>query len=556
MKRKQPEQAPPSRTPWLLAAFFLAVHIALGVGFIRSAAPTYDEAVHLASGYSYLATGRYRLNIMDHPPLAEMWAAVPLLAWQPHLFASSPDFIQGRLYHYADQFVNRNRVSGGRMVNAGRLFCLVSWTLLLGWALCWWAERLGGAEAVAFCALLFACTPMLLSNLSLVTTDGASAVFFFLTFWLLSNEERPFAVWASAGACAGLALASKFNMILIGPLAALLLFLDWRLRAKPRPGFPWGGALVAAGAALLALAFVYRFRSLPLFFSGLSATLERLGQGRSMFLHGEHSTTGLPLYFPIALLIKTPLPLLAAGLGLAVFWLKDLRRERLWVLGPLIGYFLAALTSKVQIGVRHLLPMVPFLVLLAGCALAWLWRRAAWGKGAAVLLSVWAGAAVLSVQPYQLAYFNELVGGPKNGWRWLADSNLDWGQDLKTLAQELHRMGDPPVYLSYFGTADPAAYGIRFVPLAMASNVERAGDPVDPAKNGRVLFAVSATHLQSVYYADKTVYDWLKARQPLKVLGYSLFLYDLTEDREGRGELASLVAASGNPGAARSLLLE
>ncbi|MBI5243070.1 MAG: glycosyltransferase family 39 protein [Elusimicrobia bacterium] len=560
MKRRPqpPALAPAPRfsPAWALAALFLAVHVALGVGFIRSAAPTYDESVHLASGYSYLATGRFRLNIMDHPPLAEMWGAAPLLLWRPNLFLSNPDWLMGRLYHYSDTFVNKNNVPGARMLNAGRLFCLLSWTLLLGWALLWWAERLGGKEAAAASAFAFAFTPMLISNLSLLTTDGASAVFFFLVFWLLSFEQRPFAVWASAGACAGLALASKFNMIIIGPLAAVMLFLDWRARLKPRPPFPWGGAAVAAASAALALAAVYRFRELPLYFSGLSATLSRLGQGRSAFLHGSHSTTGFALYFPIALLIKTPLPILAAGLGTAALWALKRDRERLWVIGPMAGYFLAALTSKVQIGARHLLPMIPFLALSAGCGLAALWRKAPWGKASAALLGLWAAVSVLRVQPFQLAYFNELIGGPDNGWRWLVDSNLDWGQDLKTLASELKGMGGPPIYFSYFGTADPSAYGIRYVPVAFTMNIERAGDDVDPAKSGRALFAVSATNLQSVYFADKTFFDWLKARKPLKVLGRSMFLYDLSGDLEGRRHLSRLLEMTGRPGAAKSLLLQ
>ena len=80
----------------------------------------YDEAVHLASGYSYLATGRYRLNIMDHPPLAEMWAALPLLAWRPHLLSSTPDWELGRVYHLLRPLPQPQQGAGRRMMNAGR----------------------------------------------------------------------------------------------------------------------------------------------------------------------------------------------------------------------------------------------------------------------------------------------------------------------------------------------------------------------------------------------------------------------------------------------------
>jgi len=195
---------------------------------------------------------------------------------------------------------------------------------------------------------------------------------------------------------------------------------------------------------------------------------------------------------------------------------------------------------------------------MAGCGAAWLWGLGPrkW-KGAAAALGIWLAVSVGMVHPHHLAYFNEAVGGPANGYRWLVDSNLDWGQDLKTLGAELRARGGPPVYLAYFGSADPAAYGIRYVPAGMCCNVARRGDPVDPAADGKVLFAVSATNLQAVYFADKALFSWLKSRSPEKVLGHSIFLYDLTRDAEGRRLLARLVSlATGDPGRAKSLLLQ
>jgi len=157
------------------------------------------------------------------------------------------------------------------------------------------------------------------------------------------------------------------------------------------------------------------------------------------------------------------------------------------------------------------------------------------------VLGLWLAGSVLRAHPHHLAYFNEAAGGPANGFKWLVDSNLDWGQDLKGLGRALHEMGDPPIYLSYFGVGDPAIYGIRFVPVVRNWNVPRAGDAVDPAASGRVLFAVSATNLQANYFTDKTLLSWLKDREPIKVLGYSIFLYDLTADADARRRLAELL---------------
>lgn len=553
----------------------------LGLSFIRSASPTYDEAVHLASGYSYLASGRYRLNIKDHPPLAEMWSAVALLPTRPFLFTSHPDWIRARVYHYSDRFLYRNKAPADRMMNRGRTFSFLTLFPLLGAAVLLWAFRLGGPPAVVGSAAAFAFCPVLVSNLALVTTDGLSAVLFFLVFWTLSPRERSLRRWAAAGALAGLALASKFNMIVLGPLAGGLLVLEHGLRSKPRPPFPWTGIGVAAACALAALAAAYRFHQLPLYWEGLFATIERLGQGRASFFMGDRAVTGFWLYFPVALLIKTPLATLGLAAAGAVCLARssggaraeeggekktrreekkarrgergnDARswrvpREALWVIVPLAGYFTAALTAKVQIGIRHLLPMMPFLALLAGLAAARLWGRGTRGKAAAVVLGLWVIGSVLRAHPHQLAYFNAIAGGPGGGYKWLTDSNVDWGQGLKGLASELKGMGNPPVYLSYFGCADPKYYGIKHLPLPTYTNVRRKVEPVDPAASGRVLVAVSATNLQGTYFRDRTVFAWLKDREPLKVVGHSIFLYDLTEDPEGRRTLAALIKAVGLP---------
>ena len=221
------------------------------------------------------------------------------------------------------------------------------------------------------------------------------------------------------------------------------------------------------------------------------------------------------------------------------------------------AYFLAALTAKVQIGIRHLLPMMPFFVLASGWGLSRLWARGRAGVAACALLCVWAAASVLNARPFLLAYFNEAVGGPSTagiGWRTRTSTGAKTSRPWPATWRPKEA---PPIYLSYFGTADPAAYGLHYVPVAFSANVERTGDAVDPSLSGRVLFAVSATNLQCVYFADKTLFDWLKTRAPLKAPGGSIFLYDLSSDAEEKRSLARLLALSGrDPGLFGKRLLE
>jgi hypothetical protein len=123
------------------------------------------------------------------------------------------------------------------------------------------------------------------------------------------------------------------------------------------------------------------------------------------------------------------------------------------------------------------------------------------------------------------------------------------------LAQELAARGNPVVVLCYFGTGDPEAYGIRYVPLAFTSNVERAGNS-ELAPGAPLFFAVSETNLVGTYYSDHQGLDWLRSRRPVAVPGGSIYLYDLTADAEGRRRIAALLAGNGRAGDARALLVQ
>ena len=557
----------------LLAALGLAAFVGLGWSMIRTSAPTYDEPVHLASGFTALRTGTRYINAMDHPPLAEMWAALPLLALRPATFFQNRDWAAERVYNYADFFLYKNIVDAERMLNAARLWCLLSWGALLAVGILGWARRLGAAPAMAAAGLMLGFCPPLFTNAALVTTDAGSAVFFYLTFWLLREEKRSWGRWLAVGAAMGAAMCCKFSMFILPFFVVTMLLAEQKLARASKGAPPGSSQRLKALSAGLALAFLagvvvilasYRFDSAVLYGKGLFATLSRLEQGRPSFFFGSYSTTGNRFYFPAALAVKTPLPLLlAAGAGVWALWRAAPPdqgrggglgpfRELVWLAAPPAVYLLLACFSKTQIGYRHILPLYPFLVVAAAVGLGRFWRRA-WGKVAAVTLCVWLAASVLRCHPDYIAYFNEAAGGPEGGLRCLGDSNLDWGQGLKALAEGLRRMGNPPVYLCYFGVADPSYYGIRYAPLGTITNVDRREGVVKPGDSDRVLFAISATNLQATYYVDHSVFVWLKARRPRLTAGHSMFLYDLTDDADGIGRLAELLKAAGDPGEAARL---
>jgi 4-amino-4-deoxy-L-arabinose transferase-like glycosyltransferase len=254
---------------------------------------------------------------------------------------------------------------------------------------------------------------------------------------------------------------------------------------------------------------------------------------RQTFLMGEYSTKGWWYYFPAAILFKTPLAtLLAAALamGVLVVYLRRQGRRSLlsWTAACLAippAFFLAsAMRSNLNLGLRHILPVLPFIYVSIGIAATYTWQHRR--KPARVVLGVLAlGLAVetLASFPNFIPFFNAAAGGPKGGVKLLGDSNLDWGQDLKLLAQWQQDHPNVPLYLTYFGLADPWAYGIRYVNFPGGY---RFGPDYEVTSDPGVL-AISATHLQGIYTTDemRDAYAPLRNVEPIDVLGGSIYLY-------------------------------
>lgn len=193
---------------------------------------------------------------------------------------------------------------------------------------------------------------------------------------------------------------------------------------------------------------------------GLAKTAQ-FAESRKAFFLGAYGDKGWWLYFPLAFLIKTPVVtqlFLLAGV-VAIVWRRGLVRDHALLLGLAVFslvYGGLAVSSSMNIGQRHLLPLYPVVCVLGGAAVAWAGTRWARWIGGGLLL--WLLAANLWIYPHYLAYFNELVGGPANGHRYLLDSNIDWGQDLLRLRAYAARQAGSQVKLGYFGSAVPSRY--------------------------------------------------------------------------------------------------
>jgi hypothetical protein len=267
---------------------------------------------------------------------------------------------------------------------------------------------------------------------------------------------------------------------------------------------------------------------------------------RPSFLCGRYSQSGFALYYPLTFLFKTPLATLAAlllamALGVSLIVRRSpLAKQSGWAaacLGvPVVIYGVASMTTVLDLGVRYLLPIYPLLFIAIGCAAAHAWRR--WHRRARLVLAALGLALAVETLagfPNFIPFFNAACGGARGGLELLGDSNLDWGQDLKGLAQwwrDYQRRGHPDskLYLSYFGNSSPRYYGLRFTSLPgnFAPADESDGPPRFPA-SGPALLAIGATNLQGIYFGQalREPYAALRKERPIAVIGGSIYIYEL-----------------------------
>jgi hypothetical protein len=199
---------------------------------------------------------------------------------------------------------------------------------------------------------------------------------------------------------------------------------------------------------------------------GFAYTLRSTRAGsRICTLMGKVSMKGFVLYFPVAFAIKTPIAtilLLEAGLIAIVTRRVSINQNLVLAVG-LMGftavYGAFTIVSHLNIGHRHLLPIYPAVMVFAGPSVAWTSSRL--GRSFIAVAVVWLICANLWIHPHYLAYFNELIGGPSRGHLYLTDSNIDWGQDLKRLAKYARNHPNETIKLAYFGIGDPTKYGFE-----------------------------------------------------------------------------------------------
>ncbi|MFC1577254.1 ArnT family glycosyltransferase [Candidatus Omnitrophota bacterium] len=537
---------------------------------MRQKTATFDEIVYMMAGYTHLTMRDLRMEPCA-PPLTKIIAGIPLL----FLNLKSPaEFEQWHKpadikyineFEFAKDFLYRSGQDADKILFFGRISSVLT-SLLLGFWVFHWSRRLYGLNSGYFALFLYVFSPNILAHSRLVTPDIGFTCALIITmyyFWRFLCLPSNFNFVISA-VCLGVAQLTKYSALLLFPVFLFLLYF-YRFRICESKEFilnniiknkvlfslicmavmgiiafsvVWAGYGFEYGTVLLpkedhdtANQFFSRYLPekfvsfivgagekipvpAPSYFYGMAAIKTPLT--RDTFILGRNFP-GSPWYaYIVAFIIKTPIPaLIFIIMALLLFVRKKTlcpKDERV-ILAPVIGFAIASAIVHFEIQLKYILPVYPLLFIFVSQVIDQKFMRRTFYKLIFGVLCLWYLLAALNIFPHYIPYFNEFIGGPKNGYKYLVAANLDWGQDLKLLRDYLKKNGIEKVKLSYYGTADPDYYDIKY-------------EILKPFEVSSGWIAVSATHLQGVHTA-KEGFSWLKKYKPVTVLGYSIFLYNI-----------------------------
>jgi hypothetical protein len=543
---------------------------------------TMDELAHIPSGYGYMHEKDYRLN-PEHPPLLKDLAAIPLLFMDLKFdkeFGAWKNDVNGQ-WTMGWKFIFASGNNPEKIIFWSRIPIILI-LLILGFYIFRWTKELFGTQMALLAIFLFSFSPTFIAHSRYVTTDvGAAAAFFIATYyfvkWLQLPTKKNLII---AGIVFGIAQLIKFSLFLLLVYFSSLLLI-WIIINKKRFWNYLGKFILILVIGYLLILPVYQYHVLnypperqsadaksilasygirPLaslvvwmadkpilrtysqYLLGLLMVFQRSSGGNTTYFLGEVNNQAWYQYFPIVYAIKEPLALHVLTIIALLFlawpvYAKASTGKQISKYFPEISmliflaiYWVLSIKSNLNIGIRHILPTFPFVYVLISGQIKRIFNRIENKKtlGFCVMvlgiLIAWYAVSSLSCFPYYLAYFNELAGGAKNGYKYVVDSNLDWGQDLKRLAKWLDENKIEKIKVDYFGGGDTKYYlGDKYEPWHGNWLLEQA--------KGNWL-AVSATALQSGrglaapgFNQPTGYYRWLNSYEPVAVIGHSIFVY-------------------------------
>lgn len=536
---------------------------------------TVDEIAHIPSGYSYVKYLDFRLN-PEHPPLAKAIAGLPLALMNS---------IKGPESDWSWAGINQWEAGWYMLYEAGNdpaqvLFWsrlpMMLLTLLLGLFIYKWVSEVFSRKVGLIALLLFAFYPDVIAHGRLVTTDIAAALGYVVGLYYFDRalREKSTKNTVYAGIAFGLAQLLKFSsFLLFGVFLFVLIARSLMFKEKSSFGrelwanfkiYFWTCFLSLVVVWLVYIPFVWKTpsgieheliernmtadpRTLPLrnflhlfennpvtramghYLLGVMLVFARVAGGNATFALGHLSDKSISWFFPFAWLVKTPISIIILFFwSMISFFIAKVYKDKnkLWLfilfMMPWLVYWLFTVRGSLNIGIRHLMPTVPFVILLIGLNINRITESknkiAKWVLGALVLYLV---ASTLSYFPNYIGYFNEAV--PKDlRYNYLVDSSLDWGQDMLRLKKYVDDNGIDEIKTDYFGGSVPAYY------MPEAREWHSSYGPTTG------WLAVSATFYQSSkLYGEKEgkwSYGWLDEFEPVAQMGGSILVFNISDE--------------------------
>jgi len=515
--------------PSLLVLLFLSLFLGgaqMGIA--------YDELFHIPAGYTFVDTG-VRRSTTEHTPLGHWLTGLALTAIDPHYSRVAylrADF-SGAAFDFGYRFFQQNEASHGILLLVARLPLQLA--SILGAAYCYWLARsLGGRTAGIVALVLVATCPLYVAWSRYVYLDALLAVAMIATLsHLIWYLRAPSAARAAAlGVSLAGALTAKYSGACLVPIVALSLLLPSSLvggQVRP-PRLRWLEAGLVLSVAMLSVWLLFGCpRDLMFYLRGYSRIYSSAIPNYQFYLLG-HFRQSFWYFYPTLFAVKSTLTtLVGTGVAVALLVAKGRRGDArtyfaisLLLVTAFTFLFVTSLKA-LPIGARYLVPMYPPLYVSIGWAVSRIapGPHRPWALAIVGLLGLHHVTASLRLFPDEMAYFNELVGGPARGIYVSNDASLDAGQNLPRLAHYLRRRGNPPIKLRYQGTDSPERYGIRSAPISPA---EWDGQ-LQPG-----LYAVSSYSLvYGMLEARQRPQhlDWLSTLHPKAVIGHAIYVYDV-----------------------------
>jgi hypothetical protein len=534
---------------------------------------TVDEVVMIPAAYYHLAAGNCQL-VHEHPPLAKILAGIPLVFLQPdetdpRKWDQAPDSPVGK-WTYEERFWEENP----RLFESISFWArvpMIALTVLTGVLVFVFARDLFGDTAAVLSVALFALEPTLVAHGRVVQTDVPAAFGYLLTTYALYKYLRAPSLKRALllGAAGGVACLTKFSMLMVAPAVGVAyLALWWRGRKGPGSAKSLAlHALLTMLAALFVVNAAYFFDHRALGFEGVKwlhegapdhpdaivrfveavtyvlptdFVLGALWQvwhnraGHNAGLLGMYSRTGWWYYFPVAFALKTTIPFLLLSIT-SLGWgiervVRGHDRRFLFLLVPFAFYAAASVAGALNLGVRYFLPAYMFLFILCGVLLERLWKATRLRPAGAVLAAVllaWACVEAARAYPDHMSYMNQLAYKQPHWW-YLSDSNVEWGDDVRDLAEYLRARGETKVRaMTLGGFLTLHHYGVDYLDaLAVPKGPPPRYTAIGASfLNGSTVPDNAGTWKPANDAERVNVFDEYRRRTPEKIFGGSIYLF-------------------------------